>query len=168
MTITITIRMSFTLPSFNNPGGSSSQSWPNWGSFQPSTQSSSSTSANANNVPAAPHPVSTNAPYVFIPVPMPHQQLPEPPKPQQTYHMSFVNNESTLNVRLVNNRTHTITTNMVGKGTKFECEVPIDQNVDVTVTVLSDPIPPVQQNIGIIAQVDNDPFGCRHLFRGNL
>ena len=152
----------------------SSQPW-NWGSFQSSFPSLSNSGSNSvsniapsnNTQPQAYHSVAQHQnanPYIVIPVPVPvpAQQSSEPTR-LQSYHMSFINNENPLNVRLTNNRTHTITTNMVGKGTKFECEIPIDQNVDVAVTVLTNNIPIVTESIGIVAQVDNDPFGLRRL-----
>jgi hypothetical protein len=147
------------------PLANSSQ-W-SWGSFQPSFQSSNSASSSApnNNAQVQPQPVvqphNANPPYIVIPVPVSNQQPSEVPR-RQSYHISFVNNENPLSVRLINNRTHTITTNMVGRGTKFECEVPIDQNVDVEVIALSNAPAAAPEN-GIIAQVDNDPFGLRRI-----
>lgn len=163
-----------SLCSSNMSFPATSQPW-NWGSFQSSfpslsnsgSNSVSSSAPNNNAQPQAYHSVAQHQnanPYIVIPVPVPAQQSSEPAR-LQSYHMSFTNNENPLNVRLTNNRTHTVTTNMVGKGTKFECEIPIDQNVDVAVTVLTNNIPIVTESIGIISQVDNDPFGLRRLGR---
>lgn len=146
--------MSSTSPSFNLPSASFG-SWPNWGAFHP--QSSASSAPSGNNSQLSSQHVSGNAPYIFIPVPMSLPQASESTKPS-SYHVSFINNDHALNVRLVNNKAHTITTNMIGKGTKFECDIPIDQSVDIIVTVLTDTPP---ENLGIVAQVDNDPFGLR-------
>jgi hypothetical protein len=75
------------------------------------------------------------------------------PSNLHSYQLSFVNDADNLQVAIIDNSRGAITTHLVGKGTKFSFVASNDHDLTITVMAKKD-----ESNIGIIAQVDNDPF----------
>lgn len=70
-------------------------------------------------------------------------------------HFSFVNETENLHVTITNNSRGSITTHLIGKGTKFSFIASADQELSINVVSAN------ESASGIIAQVDNDPFNLR-------
>lgn len=70
-------------------------------------------------------------------------------------HFSFVNETENLHVTITNNSRGSITTHLIGRGTKFSFIASADQELSINVVSTND------SASGIVAQVDNDPFNLR-------
>lgn len=82
-----------------------------------------------------------------------------PSPPVSHYHLSFVNDTDTLTVAVNNERDRSVFTRLIGRGTKFDLDVPLDQSVSIVVTAMPPPRQPGQDSV--VATVDHDPFLLR-------
>lgn len=76
------------------------------------------------------------------------------PAPSQC-HFSFTNDTDNLQITITDHFHGTSTTHFIGKGTKFSFTAPSDHQLSVNVSAKID------TPLGIVAQVDNDPFNLR-------
>jgi hypothetical protein len=122
--------------------------------FQPNWPNNQSTNSNNGWSP----PLSNNTSYNSNQSQQPLSNLQSYVQPVQipSYKISFVNESDDVKIALSNIRQHKVMVNLVGKGTKFDIAIPVDQEMEIVVTVIPSKIS--NQNIYEIASVDNNPF----------
>jgi hypothetical protein len=75
------------------------------------------------------------------------------------YHLSFVNDADMLTVAVNNDRDRSIFTRLIGRGTKFDLDIPLDQSLSIVVTAAPSTRPLGAESS--VATVDIDPFLVR-------
>jgi hypothetical protein len=83
---------------------------------------------------------------------------------QPSYHLSFVNDTDMLNVAFSNNQDRTVFARLIGRGTKFDLDVPMDQNLHIMVSTVSTSKPSheITNTANMVATADSDPFLLRN------
>ena len=148
-------------------GGGGGQFWPFPGSSANPANTSGSTNPSASAPSAGhfgqatmniPHSTSVTASTLQTPASLYPQPVilvsptwHAPTQPVNTNsHLSFVNETENLHITINNRSRGSVTTHLVGKGTKFSFTAPDSQELSITVVA--------KDTSGIIAQVDGDPF----------
>lgn len=155
------------MPSISNqiPAANSTQ---NISTIQPQIQSSAFTQTqsqiptclNQTHIPMIPS--STLQPIQPLFVMPPNWINNSIPATQTHSKLSFFNDTNNLQITITNSSQCSITTKLVGRGTKFDIEVPLDQNIAITVATSKNSKSPkhseLEEQKYTISQVDGNPF----------